>query len=390
MLTHAKETETTTARIEKTVPFKFGPRRGVLVNVADRLAAGGGPLDAAALAHCETFDLLYRTLCAVMYNYAPLSGHPGGSISSGRFVSRLLFETMDYDLGQPGRQDADIISYAAGHKALGLYAFWALRNDIARIAASDLLPRDEKFQLRIEDLLGFRRNPVNAAPLARQFRAKALDGHPIPATPFVRLSTGASGVGLPASLGLVWGAADLYGADAPRVHIIEGEGGLTPGRVAEALATAGTASLGLPPASSAAQGVCRLRTARGKSSGTIVLQGTGVTNAFLAGALSLLDREKIDLNVYAITSTELFDLLSLEERDRVFPEAHQQEAMGITDFTLATMTRWVRLNYGREHTLHPFRGGHFLGSGSGAKVMVEAGLDGANQFEAIRAYVRDR
>ena len=31
---------------------------------------------------------------------------------------------------------------------------------------------------------------------------KALDGHPTPATPFVRLSTGASGVGLPASIGL--------------------------------------------------------------------------------------------------------------------------------------------------------------------------------------------
>ena len=150
------------------------------------------------------------------------------------------------------------------------------------------------------------------------------------------------------------------------------------------------AALGLPPASSAAQGVCRLRTARGKSSGTIVLQGTGVTNAFLAGALPLLDREKIDLNVYAITSTELFDLLPPEERDRIFPEAHQQEAMGITDFTLATMTRGLRSDYGRKYSLHPFRSGHFLGSGSGTKVMAEAGLDGASQFEAIRAYVRDR
>ena len=51
--------------------------------------------------YCETFDLFYRTLCAVMYNYAPLSGHPGGSISSGRFVARLLFDAMDYDLAHP-------------------------------------------------------------------------------------------------------------------------------------------------------------------------------------------------------------------------------------------------------------------------------------------------
>ena len=32
------------------------------------------------------------------------------------------------------------------------------------------------------------------------------------------------------------GAADTYGPSGPRVHIIEGEGGLTPGRVAEAMA----------------------------------------------------------------------------------------------------------------------------------------------------------
>ena len=54
------------------------------------------------------------------------------------------------------------------------------------------------------------------------------------------------------------------------------------------------------------------------------------------------------------------------------------------------MTRWVRSDYGREHSLHPFRNGHFLGSGSGAAVMKEAGLDGVGQFEAIRAYVADR
>ena len=803
MLTHATESPATQERGAETAPLKVGPRRGVFVNAADRLARAGGPLETEALAHCEAFDLVYRTLCAVMYNYAPQSGHPGGSISSGRFVARLLFETMDYGLDRPGRPDADIISYAAGHKALGLYALWALRNEIARIAAPDLLPQDEKFQLRLEDLLGFRRNPFNPAPLARQFRAKALDGHPTPATPFVRLSTGASGVGLPASLGLAWGAADLYGAAAPRVHIIEGEGGLTPGRAAEALAAAGTASLGnvilhvdwnqasidsnrvcrdgetpgdyvqwtpaelaylndwnviyvpdgfswqqitlaqrlaltfdngqptaiiyrtvkgwqygiegrashgaghnlcssgfyaavapllpkgtvplpccdgtvqrcgggtdgavveqcywetlghirqalearrptvealaaqlraardrldarslrpradapklgaayvtaaaaptgsppeltlkpgtkttlreelgrvlnhynrvtggafliasadlmastsiskagdgfpagfynrrtnplarqlatggicedamtailagistygshigagssygafsaplghiaarlhaigsqarvaleggdyrpffivcahaglktgedgpthadpqplqllqdnfplgtmitltpwdpqelwylvsaaldrrpaiiapfvtrppetvldraalgLPPASSAVRGVNRLLSANGKSSGTIVLQGTGVTNAFLSGAWPLLRREGISLNVYAVTSTELYDLLPPGERGTIFPEAHQQEAMGITDYTLATMTRWVRSDYGRAHSLHPFRHGHFLGSGSGANVMTEAGLDGPAQFEAIRTYVKGR
>src|ERR1017187_9022206 len=85
----------------------FGPRRGVFINAAERVAAEGAPLDASAVSHFDTFDLFYRTLCAVMYNYVPLSGHPGGSISSGRFVTRLLFDAMDYDLARPDRQDAD-------------------------------------------------------------------------------------------------------------------------------------------------------------------------------------------------------------------------------------------------------------------------------------------
>jgi transketolase len=793
---------TPTHREDSTMPF--GPRRGGFINAADRVFEDGWPLDEATVEQFEAFDLVYRTLCAVMYNYVPLSGHPGGSISSGRFVARLLFDAMDYDVAHPNRQDADIISYAAGHKALGLYAMWALRNEVARIAAPDLLPRDAKFQLRLEDLLGFRRNPTTTTPLFKKFHAKPLDGHPTPATPFVRLSTGASGVGVPASFGLAWAAGDLYREDPPRVHIIEGEGGMTPGRVAEAFAAAATASLdniilhidwnqasidsnhvcrdgeapgeyvqwtpaelaylhdwnvvyvpdgfdwqqittaqrlalefqngqptaivyrtvkgwqygiegrashgaghglcssaffaavapllpkdfvplpccegdkqrcrggadativeecywktlgiirgsmeasrpmvealaarlraaqerlneharkpsedrphvhltytiaerasdapapreltlkpgtkttlreqlgrvlnyynlgtegafivaaadllgstsinkvndefpggfynrrtnpearelaiggicedammamlsgisafgahigagssygafsaplghiaarlhaignqarvatqggeyrpfflvcahaglktgedgpthadpqslqllqdnfplgtmitltpwdpqeiwflvsaalakrpaiiapfvtrppelvldraalGLPPASAAAQGVYRLRAARWLSQGTIVLQGTGVTNAFLNETLPLLEREKFDLNVYVITSSELFDMLPPATRKRIFPEAHQQEAMGITDFTLATMTRWVRSDYGRKHTLHPFRHKHFLGSGPGAVVLSEAGLDGASQFEAIRAYVRNR
>ena len=105
-------------------------------------------------------------------------------------------------------------------------------------------PPTSSIRLRLEDLLGFRRNPITKTPLFTKFGAKALDGHPTPTTPFVRLSTGASGVGVASSLGLAFGAKDYFGAAAPFVHIVEGEGGLTPGRAAEALAGAGTASLG--------------------------------------------------------------------------------------------------------------------------------------------------
>ena len=219
----------------------FAPRRATFFDIT---AAGPvAPLAAEEAASFETFDMLYRSLCALLYNYAPTSGHPGGSISSGRFVAALLLDTLEYDFGDPDREDADIISYAAGHKAMGLYAMWALRDEIARVGDSILLPGDERRRLRLEDLLGFRRNPITGTPLFKRFGAKALDGHPTPATPFVRLSTGASGVGVASSIGLALGARDRYGADAPRVHVVEGEGGLTPGRVAEALAAAGTASL---------------------------------------------------------------------------------------------------------------------------------------------------
>jgi len=802
MQTHLTDHESKKAR-RRTPKISFGPRRGVFINIATHIRKNGEPLDAATVENCNTFDLFYRTLCAVMYNYVPLSGHPGGSISSGRIVSRLLFDTMDYDLSQPNRNDADIVSYAAGHKALGLYAMWALRNEIARIAAADLLPADKKQQLRLEDLLGFRRNPSSRTPMITNFDAKALDGHPTPGTPFVKLSTGASGVGIPSSFGLAWAAADVYGEDPPRVHIIEGEGGLTPGRVAEALAAAGTASLdnivlhvdwnqasidsnrvcreletpgeyvqwtpaelaylhdwnviyvpdgfdwqqitaaqrlaldlhtgqptaiiyrtvkgwqygiagkashgaghglcskefltalapllpkestqlpccngatqrchggadtpviehcywetlrvirrelevrwpivdtlaaqlraarnrlnmrrrtpsiaapqirigyeiaketngaipseltlkpgtkatlrdelarvlnyynrktggaivvaaadllgstsinkategfpsgyynyqtnprsrqlaiggicedaimsmlsgisafgehigagssygafsaplghiaarlhaigqqarvtarggkfnpfflvcahaglktgedgpthadpqslqllqdnfplgtmitltpwdpqelwflvsaalakrpaiiapfvtrpreivvdraalGLPPAALAAQGVYCLRKGSKHSKGTVVLQGTGVTNAFVQHALPLINRDQIDINVYVVTSAELFDLLPEKERERTFPSAHQHQSMAITDFTFATMMRWIRSDYGRAHSLHPYRYGHYLGSGTGAMVMAEAGLDGVSQFKAIRAFVQGR
>ena len=223
--------------------FTFGPRRGIYVDILEEMKEGGGPLTPEEIQQFERFDLIYRSLCAMLFNYVPTSGHPGGSISSGRFVMGLLYDGMDYDVSQPDREDADIISYAAGHKALGLYSLWALRNEVMRVGNPGLLPSEGRYQLRLEDLLGFRRNPTAVTPLIKKFHVKALDGHPTPATPFVRLSTGASGVGLGSSIGLAIGALDYFGKDAPDVHIVEGEGGMTPGRVYEALAAAGTSSL---------------------------------------------------------------------------------------------------------------------------------------------------
>jgi transketolase len=217
----------------------FGPRRAVWVEIdaADPAVATPESLDLLT-----RYDLIYRSLVAVQFNFSQ-SGHPGGSVSAGHIMTAALLGTMQYDLGDPLRYDQDLLSFAAGHKATGLYAMWALRDEVARIARPDLLPSEDHLRLRWEDLLGFRRNPTHPTPLFRKFNAKALDGHPTPMTPFVRIATGPSGVGMGASIGLAFGAADYFGKDAPKVHMLEGEGGLTPGRVYESVASAGSSGL---------------------------------------------------------------------------------------------------------------------------------------------------
>jgi transketolase len=216
--------------------LNFGIRRGKYYDVNDILKSGSA-LDSDKVKLYEKMDVIYRTLCGILYNFVPTSGHPGGSISSGRFVESLVYNIADYDISNPFADNADMIVYAAGHKALGLYAMWALRNEFVRTYISDLLP-GENFQMRFEDLLGFRKNPTNELPLFKKFKSKALDGHPTPATPFIKIATGASGVGVPSSFGLALGALDYFGENAPKFHVVEGEGGMTPGRVAEALAAA--------------------------------------------------------------------------------------------------------------------------------------------------------
>lgn len=236
-MTHATKTPEPSA-------FPWAPRRGQFYRITDQLTAPPSAQEQQRLAAFERFDLVYRTLCGLLYNFVPQSGHPGGSISSGRIVQSLAFSTMEYDIGNPDAMESDVVCYAAGHKALGLYALWALRTECVRIGKPAMLPKELKFQLRLEDLLGFRRNPTQDTPLFQEHHSKALDGHPTPATPFVRIASGPSGVGDTSSFGLALGALETYGPEkAPKVHVLEGEGGMTPGRVAEALAMAATSGI---------------------------------------------------------------------------------------------------------------------------------------------------
>jgi transketolase len=145
--------------------------------------------------------------------------------------------------------------------------------------------------------------------------------------------------------------------------------------------------LGLAPASAAVTGVYRLRKAKGEADGTIVLQESGITYEFVMNALPLLEKAGIDVDAFYIASAELFDLLTEDQRNSIFSEKKAMEAMGITGFTMPTMHRWIRSDFGRAMSMHPYQHGHYPGSGPGEMVIAEAGMDGESQFQRIADYV---
>ena len=146
----------------------------------------------------------------------------------------------------------------------------------------------------------------------------------------------------------------------------------------------------MAPVSEAATGVYQLRRSEGKSDGALVLQGSDVAYAFMEEAMQLLKEKGVDLDVYYVASAELFDLLPVEQQERIFPDSLAQAVMGITGFTLPTLYKWVRSKHGRAMSLYPFQKGHFLGSGQAQMVLEEAGLDGESQFKAIMRYIENR
>jgi transketolase len=152
------------------------------------------------------------------------------------------------------------------------------------------------------------------------------------------------------------------------------------------------ADYGLPPASECVSGVYALRLAdpSQKRDGTVVIQGSGVTYAFVMDVLPELEKRGVNVNVFYVSSPELFDLLPRARQRKIFSFALAREAMGITDFTMPTLYRWVTSEYGRTHSIHPFRNGRYLGSGLVHKVLGEAGLDGPSQLKAVMKYVEGR
>jgi len=215
-------------------------RKQVLSFPEEKYRQSSQLVDSGVKYNDEEFKILeriftaYRAIVIMLFNYAQ-SGHPGGSISAGRIILNLMLnENTKIDITDLDRPDSDIIGFAAGHKALGLYSFLGLLFEIVKLKDPKLY-NSIGHKIRFEDLLGFRKNAVTTLPLLKKFNSKRLDGHPTPETPGVVLATGASGVGFGAFGGYAFAKREFYDAP-PVVNIIEGEGGMTPGRVHENLA----------------------------------------------------------------------------------------------------------------------------------------------------------
>jgi transketolase len=145
----------------------------------------------------------------------------------------------------------------------------------------------------------------------------------------------------------------------------------------------------MPPATEAVKGVYAMRTANPEKTpyhGTLVLQGSGITNTFVSEVLPRIDDAGYNMNIFYVSSAELFSMLPDEEQDAIYPDTLAEEAMGLTGFTLPTMYRWVTSVEGRRRTVHAFQKGRFLGSGKAHKVFEEAGLDGDGQWAAVVDY----
>jgi hypothetical protein len=120
--------------------------------------------------------------------------------------------------------------------------------------------------------------------------------------------------------------------------------------------------------------------------GTLVLQGSGITNTFVSEVLPRIDEAGLNMNIFYVSSAELFNMLPEDEQKAIYPDDLAAEAMGMTGLTLPTMYRWITSREGRARTVHAFIHGHYLGSGQAHKVFEEASLHGDGQWKAIEEY----
>jgi transketolase len=134
------------------------------------------------------------------------SGHPTTCMSAAEIMAVLFFQEMRWDPADPSGTDQDVFVLSKGHAAPIL---WACLKEAGAIE---------------DDLLGLRRY------------TSALEGHPTPRSPWVRVATGSLGQGLSAAAGMAW-ARRLDGSRG-RVYALLGDGEAAEGAVWEAAAFA--------------------------------------------------------------------------------------------------------------------------------------------------------
>jgi transketolase len=143
--------------------------------------------------------------------------------------------------------------------------------------------------------------------------------------------------------------------------------------------------IGFPDVSSSADGIYCIRRAK-KSKAAIIYQGAEV-GVELPKVISELDKAKVAVNIFYISSSELFSYLPEKRREEILPEELKRNAMAVTGFTIDTMYEYILSEKGRDFSLHPFKKGIFLGSGPGGEVLKQAGLDANSQVRAIKEFI---
>ncbi len=161
------------------------------------------------------------------------SGHPGGSRSKVHLMLALaLSGAMRWDLRRPWLRFADRFVLSAGHTVPLVYATLAVLNEglRARYERSGLeryaFADDGRFALTWEMLPELRHR--GGLPGHAEMAGKSL---------FLKYNTGPSGHGMGPAVGEAL-ALKMAGAEAVKVFVVEGEGGLTPGGAHEAKNTA--------------------------------------------------------------------------------------------------------------------------------------------------------
>lgn len=136
------------------------------------------------------------------------SGHPTSSLSAADLMAVLLASHLRLDWKDPRAPGSDRLVFSKGHASPLLYA-------MARAAGA----------ISDEELLSLRK------------LGSRLEGHPTPRLPFVDVATGSLGQGLPAAIGIAFGAR-LLGEEL-RCWVLLGDGEMAEGSVYEALELGG-------------------------------------------------------------------------------------------------------------------------------------------------------